>query len=192
MGADVKPSNGYHDPTIAPLVEWNQAQANGNQQSWAAADQGNGNSNNNNNLVPYSSNASGPRAPETNMFRLPEFRTGCTGDNYLGVSSGNSFLSSIRGTALNVLGMEIDIADFTSSDVDEPDQSTFQVEPLYNKSYQSFMQTAFNVNPKFDKVDLPGKQEGLTYAQWYFRVLNPYLPVLHKPTLMALVSTPHL
>lgn len=188
MGADVKSSNAYHDATIAPLVEWNQAQANGNHQSWAAAEQGNGH---NHNVVPYSSTTSNSRAPETNMFRLPEFRTGCTGDNYLGVSSGNSFLSSIRGTALNVLGMEIDIADFTSSDLDEPEQSTFQVEPLYNKSYQSFMQTAFNVNPKFDKVELPGKQEGVTYAQWYFRVLNPYLPVLHKPTFMNLVSTPH-
>jgi hypothetical protein len=95
------------------------------------------------------------------MFRLPEFRTGCTGDNYLGVSSGNSFLSSIRGTALNVLGMEIDIADFTSSDVDEPDQSTFQVEPLYNKSYQSFMQTAFNVNQSSTRLTYQGSKKDL-------------------------------
>ncbi len=185
MGVDIKPTNGYHDPTIAPLIEWNQAQAEGNHQSWEAADQGNGKENS---LGSYPSRPSNSRATETNMFRLPEFRTGSSGDNYLGISSGNSFLSSIRGTALNVLGMQIDIADFTSTDMDEPDQASLHAEPLYNKSYLSFVQSAFNINPKFEKVDLPGKTEGLTYAQWYFRVLNPYLPVLHKPTFMALVS----
>ncbi len=185
MGVDIQPPNGYHDLTIAPLVEWNQAQANGNHQSCAAADHRNGKDSS---VIPFPSNASVSRATETNMFRLPEFRTGSTGDNYLGVSSGNSFLSSIRGTALNVLGMQIDIADFTSPDMDEPDQSSVHDQPLYNKSYLSWVQSAFNVSPKFDKVELPGKQEGLTYAQWYLRVLNPYLPVLHKPTFMALVS----
>ena len=63
---------------------------------------------------------------ETNMFRaLPTFRAGCTGDNYLGVSPGNSNLSSIKGTTLSILGMEIDIADFDSLDMDEPDASVF-------------------------------------------------------------------
>lgn len=185
MGVDIKPTNGYHDPTIAPLIEWNQAQANGQHQAWTGGDQVNGKDGN---LVTYASNASSSRGHESNMFRTQEYRTGPTGENYLGVSSGNSLLSAIRGTALNVLGMQIDIADFTSDDMDEPEFSTFQTQAHYNKSYLSFVQSAFHVNPGSERVELPEKREGLTYAQWYFRVLNPYLPMLHKPTFMALVS----
>jgi hypothetical protein len=125
---------------------------------------------------------------ETNMFRaLPAFRAGCTGDNYLGVSPGNSNLSSIKGTALSILGMEIDIADFDSLDMDEPDPSVFHPQ-LYNKSYQAFLQSALNINPRIEKVDLPPRSDGLMYAQWYFRVINPYIPLLHKGTFMKLVS----
>jgi hypothetical protein len=128
-----------------------------------------------------------PTAQEANLFRaLPAFRTGCTGDNYLGVSSGNSHLSSIKGTALSILGMEIDIADFTSTDMDEPEPGSHHPQ-LYNKSYQAFLQSCLNINPKIEKVDLPSRAEGLTYAQWYFRVINPYLPLLHKPTFIRLV-----
>jgi hypothetical protein len=84
--------------------------------------------------------------------------------------------------------MEIDIADFDSPDMDEPDPSVFHPQ-LYNKSYQAFIQSAMNVNPRIEKVDLPDRADGLTYAEWYFRVLGPYLPVLHKPTFFKLVSS---
>jgi hypothetical protein len=133
------------------------------------------------------SDVSTPRAQETNFFKaLPVFRAGCHGENYLGVSSRNYQLSSIKGTALSVFNMEIDIADFASDDVDEPSPTLYQPE-LYNKSYRSMLQTSYNVNPKLDKVDLPPRNEGLVYADWYFRVLNPYLPVLHRPSFMTLV-----
>lgn len=125
---------------------------------------------------------------ETNIFQaLPTFRSGCTGDNYLGVSPGNSNLSSIKGTALSILGMEIDIADFDSIDMDEPDASVFHPQ-LYNKSYQAFLQSALNINPRIEKVELPSSSDGLMYAQWYFRHINPYLPLLHKGTFIKLVS----
>ena len=135
---------------------------------------------------PQPGNGLAGQQQEPNMFRaLPTFRAGCTGDNYLGVSPGNSSLSSIKGTALSILGMEIDIADFDSVDMDEPDGFHPQ---LYNKSYQAFLQSALNINPSLQKVDLPSRSEGLTYAQWYFRVINPYLPLLHKATFTKLVS----
>jgi hypothetical protein len=141
---------------------------------------------------PYTSSAPGAglgqTAQETNLFRaLPTFRAGCIGDNYLGVSSGNSQLSSIKGTALSILGMEIDIANFTSNDMDEPDMN-LAPGALFNKSYQAFLQSTFNVNPKMEKPALPGREEGFTYAQWYFRVLNPYCPILHKGTFMNLLA----
>ena len=191
MGVEVK-ANGYQesDPNDAPVMDWSATAANGSSQSWGSVS-----ATANGAMMALGSNTpdtspSNSRLQETNIFRaLPVFRAGCNGDNYLGVSSGNSYLSSIKGTALSVLGMEIDIADFSSTDMDEPESSVFEPE-LYNKSYQSFLQTALNVNPKIEKIDLPPRNEGLTYAQWYFRALNPYLPILHKPTFMNTVRHP--
>lgn len=118
---------------------------------------------------------------------LPTFRAGNNGDSsYLGVSLGNSNLSSIKGTALSILGMEIDIADFESVDMDEPEPSLLHTQ-LYNKSYQAFLQTALNINPRLDRVELPPREEGFMYAQWYFRVVSPYHPLLHRPSFFKLV-----
>jgi hypothetical protein len=174
----VKPSNVYHD--AAPAQYFNGVSQNGLPSMWSAAPHSNVYAN------PAQGHIISSGQQETNMFRaLPAFRAGCPGDNYLGVSSGNSHLSSIKGTVLSILGMEIDIADFTSQDVDEPDQSPHP--NLYNKSYQAFLQTALGVNLKLDKVKLPERDEGITYAQWFFRAVNPYLPILHKGNFMALV-----
>ena len=188
MGVDVRPTMDYSDATTASLLRWNETQGDRNRQVWG---------NHGNGLVPPANNApqrtgneAGPTnepLPDTNSCRLPNFRGGLAGNNYLGVSSGNSLLSSIRGTALSVLGMEIDIADYVSPDLDEPDPSVLLTRPLHNKSYHAFVQTAFSTGPKLEKVELPPKDEGLTYAQWFFRVINPYLPILHKPTFMTLV-----
>jgi hypothetical protein len=178
-GAEVKPSNDYHD-AAAPSYDYSQTSA-GQPPPWNAPS------------TPFSPpNSNGnAQSQETNMFRaLPAFRAGFPGDNYLGVSPGNSNLSSIKGTALSILGMEIDIADFDSLDMDEPDASVFHPQ-LYNKSYQAFLQSALNINPRIEKVELPSREEGFTYADWYFRVLNPYLPLLHKPTFFKLVCYQH-
>lgn len=188
MGVDVK-ANGYHDPGLASMLDWTSTGSNGHTQMWGPPPQhGPAPQAIMSSFPSQSPGASvSPRTQEANIFRtsLPVFRTQSHGDNYVGVSSGNSYLSSIKGTSLSVLGMEIDVADFSSSDIDEP-SSLFQPE-FYNKSYQSFLQSAYNVNPKIEKVDLPPKDEGLTYASWYFRVINPYIPILHRPTFMALV-----
>ncbi|KAL9042907.1 MAG: hypothetical protein Q9214_003649, partial [Letrouitia sp. 1 TL-2023] len=128
--------------------------------------------------------------PDISVYRLPDFRDGLTGDNYLGVSSGNYFISSIRGTVLNVLGMEIDLADYMHADLDEPDPSKYDEEPVYNKSYSSFIFTAFSSKAKIKEMDLPPREEGFRCTEWYFKMVNPYLPVLHKPSHMKLVSPP--
>ena len=119
---------------------------------------------------------------------LPGFREGLSGDNYLGVSSGNSYISSIRGTSLNVLGMEIDLADNVSPDLDEPGPSKGAHEMPRNKSYHAFIQSAFNAHPKPVDPGLPSRQEAFTYAEWCFKTVLPYLPILHKPTFFRLVS----
>ncbi|CZT03004.1 related to transcription activator protein [Rhynchosporium agropyri] len=138
-------------------------------------------------LPAQSSNGSPPQQETDPHQSLLTIRTGTCGSNYLGVSAGNSNLSAIKGTALTILGMEIDIADFISGDMDEPTDSRFNPE-FYNKSYQSFLQTMFNINPKLAKPRLPERHIGFEYAKMYFRHLNAYAPLLHSPTFMALLA----
>ncbi|KAI4177293.1 MAG: hypothetical protein LQ348_005841, partial [Seirophora lacunosa] len=122
------------------------------------------------------------------VSRLPDFRNGLTGENYLGVSSGNSLVSSIRGTSLNVLGMEIDLADYMHADLDEPNPSDYEKKPVYNKSYYAFILTAFSGKPKPQKIGLPPREEGTKLVEWFFKVVNCYLPVLHRPSFMKLFN----
>lgn len=119
---------------------------------------------------------------------LPDFRSGLAGSNYVGVSTRNSLLSSIQGTSMNVLGMQIDLTDYASADLDEPDPSRTDAQPVYNKSYRACIQTAFGSSPKLSKVELPPRKEGLEYATIYLTGINPYLPILHAPTFMETVS----
>lgn len=176
-GLDVKPSNGYHPPPVASY-DYSTPGSASQAAPWSAS----GSS--------YNSHADGALRgdpQDSSLFNaLASSRTGCTGDNYLGVSFGNPNLS-VKGTALSILGMEIDIADFDSPDMDEPDPSVFHPQ-LYNKSYQSFLQTVLNINAPAEKADLPPKAEGVTYCEWYFGVINPYFPVLHRPTFFRTVS----
>ena len=123
------------------------------------------------------------------VSRLPDFRNGLTGENYLGVSSGNSLVSSIRGTSLNVLGMEINLADYTHADLDEPNPLDYEKKPIYNKSYYAFILTAFSAKPKPEAVGLPPRKEAMKCTEWFFKVVYPYLPVLHRPSFMKLVRT---
>ena len=176
VGEDVKPFELSSDPPVA-LLQWKDPTEQLSHQQWDPV-------------------AAGPEqyAPQDHPVvdnvcdRLPEFRSGLTGDNYLGVSSGNSFISSIRGTAMNVLGAEIDLADYMSPDLDEPERPLFGHEYPLNKSYHAFVRTAYSGNPKAQKVPLPPQDEGIMYSEWYFRMVNPYMPILHKPTFLSMVS----
>ena len=186
LGVDVKPFVMDQDPSATPLLLWNKAQEQGNRQEWEA--DGYISSVNGKEITYTPSQNDASTSPSSDgANRLPEFRDGLAGDNYLGVSSGNSYISSIRGTAMNVLGAEIDLADYMSADMDEPDSSTFGAAYPLNKSYRAFVQTAYNSGPKPGKVQLPPEKEGRTYAEWFFRVVCPYVPMLHKPSFLATV-----
>ena len=191
LGEDVPDNESrmkYEDPTTAPLVQWHEEQRIGNGSSWDKSDGGTRISDHGE--KPLEGNVtSRPRSLGVLPSRLPDFRTGLGGNNYLGVSTGNSLLSSIRGTSMNLLGMEIDLADYMSADLDEPDPILGGTgSPVYNKSYRAFVQTAFGTSPKLGKVELPPRSEGINYAQVYFRLTSPYVPVVHKPSFMATVS----
>ena len=185
---DIEPEIKYEDPATAPLVQWHEEQGAGNRSAWDT--NGGGTRDSDHDRGSFGGNIINRRtSAEESPSRLPEFRSGLAGNNYLGVSTGNSLLSSIRGTSMNVLGMEIDLADYMSADLDEPDPTPAGTrQPVYNKSYRAFVQTAFGTSPKLSKVELPPRSEGLNYAHVYFRVTNPYLPVIHKRSFMATVS----
>lgn len=110
---------------------------------------------------------------------------------HLGVYSDRAPLSSIKGTTLSILGSTIDIGSFDAPDMDEPAPGTQARSPLYNKSVQAFLQSCTNINPQLH-VDYPPRADAFTYAEWYFLMLYPFLPVLHKPTFMDTVSGTYL
>jgi hypothetical protein len=113
--------------------------------------------------------------PNAHGALLTEFRTGCIGDNYLGVSSGNSWLSPIEGTSLTLFGATLDLAEFIPED--QVDSGT---------SYQNFLDHAF-VEKQKNAPQLPAWETGKVYAEWYFRSIQPMLPILHKPHFMKLL-----
>lgn len=141
--------------------------------------------------VSRSSNTASPSHEDAlNMSAPPSrgaFTAGPITNNFIGVSSGNSRLSAIKGTSLSILGMSIDIADFKSLDMDEPQPNTFN-DQLYNKSYQAFLQSALNVNITLEAPRLPSREDAFETAGAYFNAINPYIPILHKPTFLDLVS----
>lgn len=126
--------------------------------------------------------------PKTSGFTKYSLLESRPTDNYLGISSDSAPLSSIKGTTLSILGTTIDITSFDAPDMDEPPPGTPIGSPLYNKSVMAFLQSVLNINPHLDNVDLPSRQDAFTYAEWYFLMVSPFLPILHKPSFLQLVS----
>ncbi|KAI0158294.1 hypothetical protein GGR57DRAFT_42818 [Xylariaceae sp. FL1272] len=108
-------------------------------------------------------------------------------NTHLGVSTDHEALHSIKGTTLTILGSTIDIGSFNAPDMDEPPPSTSMRAPLYNKSVKALMMSAMNVNPEI-RVDFPPRSDAFTYAEWYFVMIHPFHPVLHKPSFMTMLG----
>ena len=188
LGEDAKTSERCRDSMKAPLPPW-PAKKNTESRTTAGSDgQRRDIEGDDRSIYNMSPNDPVSETSSDEYTRLPEFRAGLAGNNYLGISTGNSLLSSIHGTAMNVLGMEIDLADYMSQDADESDPRNSGAQPMYNKSYRAFVQTTFGISPKLSKVELPPRSEGLNYVELYFRVLNCYLPILHRPSFIAMVG----
>ncbi|KAF3069616.1 Transcriptional activator protein acu-15 [Daldinia childiae] len=108
-------------------------------------------------------------------------------DAHIGVGADQAPLSSIKGTTLSILGSTIDIGSFDAPDMDEPSPDAPAHTPVYNKSAQAMMQSVTNINPVLH-VDYPPRDDAFTYAEWYFLMIYPFHPILHKPTFMTLLS----
>ncbi|KAI0377533.1 fungal-specific transcription factor domain-containing protein [Hypomontagnella monticulosa] len=126
-----------------------------------------------------------PRIPYANTLRSTiEPRPT---DAHIGVGADQAPLSSVKGTTLSILGSTIDIGSFVTPDMDEPSPDAPDHSPVYNKSVQAMLQSVTNINPP-PHVDYPPRDDAFTYAQWYFLMIYPFHPVLHKPTFMSLLS----
>ena len=95
----------------------------------------------------------------------------------------------IRGTKVDVMGEEIDIADFDCPEMDEPKKALPEGESQFNNSRLSFLNTIMGrVKPPIPA--LPDKETAVTYAKYYNQAVGPYAPILHSPSFMRLVSSP--
>ncbi|KAI2620480.1 fungal-specific transcription factor domain-containing protein [Hypoxylon sp. NC1633] len=108
-------------------------------------------------------------------------------DAHIGVGADQAPLSSIKGMTLSILGSTIDIGSFNAPDMDEPSPDASANSPLYNKSVHAMLQSTTNVNPPLH-VDYPPRTDAFTYAEWYFLMIYPFHPILHKPTFMDLLG----
>ncbi|EGO53347.1 hypothetical protein NEUTE1DRAFT_92544 [Neurospora tetrasperma FGSC 2508] len=103
-------------------------------------------------------------------------------ESYLGVT--------FKGTTLSVLGTTIEITSFDDPDpdMDEPSPNTPIGSPLYNKSVTAFYQSLVRINPPMEHCDLPSRHDAFTYAEWYFLTIYPYMPLVHRPSFMQLLT----
>ena len=202
LGEDIKPYQD-DDPGTQQYLAWTRVKALGDTRPWDR-DERQGNSTYPTGPQPTQNGYNAYYAPNgasttdsslpvhtssDNAPSLPDLRTGFAGENYLGVSANNPSLSSRQGSKLNVLGWEIDIAGITSGDPDSSDPSYGHEEPSYDRSYKSFIASAFGVNSKIENMKLPTKEEAFRHGYGYIQVINAFTPVLHRPSFLKLVSS---
>lgn len=107
--------------------------------------------------------------------------------SHLGVGPDDAPLSSMKGTKLTILGTTIETTGFNAPDVDEPPSDVSESTPIYNKSIQAFLRSTMGINPPLS-VEMPSRENAFMYAEWYFLSVAAFLPVLHKPSFLRLVS----
>lgn len=114
---------------------------------------------------------------------LPDYRAGpgSLGDNYLGVSGSNEWVSPIKGTSLTLFGMELDLAEFITNDAQEAFSPT---------SYENFLHIALGGHT-YDPPSLPPYQECKAFCEWYFKAVNCHAPIVHKPAILDMVDRLH-
>ena len=109
--------------------------------------------------------------------------------NGLSARSGEDgpYSGPIRGTKVDVLGLQCDVADFDCPGMDEPKDSIPDVRYHFNNSRTSFLNTIMG-RVTVPLPELPDKDTAFTYAKYYISVVAPYTPLLHGPSFLRLVS----
>jgi hypothetical protein len=136
----------------------------------------------------YDGRAMTESRPSRTLPTKPNYVNSRPTNGFLGFGAGSPTQGSIGGTRLSILGTTIDVTTFDSRDDDTSFQDAPPGAPIYDKSVISFLRSATNRNPPPDNVDLPSKQDAFTYSEWFFLMVQPFLPTLHKPSFMSLVG----
>jgi hypothetical protein len=91
----------------------------------------------------------------------------------------------INGTMVNILDSEVDIAAF-----DCPAMAEFEYGsgPLFNHSTKSHVQTMSGAQ-RPEKPALPPREEALKSIETFLGTVNLYVPILHGPSTLELVSS---
>ena len=139
-------------------------------------------------MAPHTEHGDAREAPQsdsrpTTSSRLAAFPA----RNFVGVSTHNVLSQTRPGTRLNILGWELDIANFTEEE-DEFEQLPDPEHPIYDRSYPSFIATAHGLQPRLHDVQLPSRQQAFKYAMEQLHTAGAFSPVLHEPSLMELVG----
>ena len=96
--------------------------------------------------------------------------------------------SSVVGCHLAVLGFAFNLVDVNDPDVAEPDRvPDMNAPPVYNKSLRSTLRSIYHLHPR-PEVAIPIFDITSKYCQWYFIMVHPFLPIIHKPTFLSLVK----
>ncbi|KAL2889477.1 Transcriptional activator protein acu-15 [Ceratocystis lukuohia] len=124
------------------------------------------------------------------IHSLSYFPSTLKADNvgYIGASMDAAPLSSLSGTNLLIMGTIIDTGDFERPDYEEGAFNSGVLTPRYNKSVQALMQSMMNMNPILPGMGLPPREEAFRYTQWYFLMLEKFLPMLHQPTIWKMLT----
>lgn len=93
-----------------------------------------------------------------------------------------------KGTDLSVLGFNLDVSAFNDIDFDQILAGMDSQGSLYNKSLDSCMRSIMNVNTALGQPHLPIRGDVMAFVEWYFAMIYPFNPILHKPSFMNLVS----
>jgi hypothetical protein len=87
-----------------------------------------------------------------------------------------------------MLGWELDIASLTGEQDHDFDDLPNVKNPLYDRSYRSFISTIHGLQGKISGVELPKRQMAFHYAVEYLHTVGGFIPILHKPSFLDLVK----
>ena len=124
---------------------------------------------------------------DNGTLSLPDVRTGVAQRRYMGVDHGVGPARSNPGFRLNMLGWELDLASFTGGTDSEFGALPDFDQPLYDRSYKSFIATTHGLQPKIPRPACPPREQAFHYATIFLHGHNAFMPILHGPTLINLV-----
>ena len=200
LGQDVSSYDG-HDNETKRYDAWTTAQATNDARPWEHEDK---QANQTKDLVLQSANdtitssarssstlsASQPQSPEnTTKSSDANVNGDASRRNFVGISISTDLSQTRPGTRLNILGWELDIANFTGERDNEFDELPNRQNPRYDRSYRSFIATSSGLQERMSPPKLPTRQKAFSYAIQYLHTNGGFMPVVHRPSFMDLVSS---